>query len=53
MPCLAGFLYIIILPIPMAINNPPNHLLLVPGRGEVLGFDEEIVDTLFLRCEAT
>ena len=40
MPCLAGFLYIIILPIPMAINNPPNHLLLVPGRGEVLGFDE-------------
>ncbi len=24
-----------------------------PGRGEVKGFDEAFVDTLFLRCEAT
>jgi len=24
-----------------------------PGRGEVEGFDEEFVGTLFLRCEAT
>ena len=26
---------------------------LVSGRGEVLGFDEEFVDTLFLRCAST
>ena len=27
--------------------------VLQPGRGEVQGFDEEFVDTLFLRCAAT
>jgi len=27
--------------------------VLQPGRGEVQGFDEEFVDTLFLRCGAT
>jgi hypothetical protein len=28
-------------------------VLFEPERGEVLGFDEESMDTLFLRCAAT
>ena len=36
----------------LSINWNLSGLQLEPGRGEVEGFDEVFVDTIFLRCVA-